>query len=38
VLLDQGDQWKVKLAGEGGRWHRLSSEGPVIGLSEVIEA
>jgi hypothetical protein len=28
VLLIEGDQWKVKLAGEGGRWHGLSPEGP----------
>lgn len=28
VLLHEGDQWKVKLAGEGGTWHGLSPEGP----------
>ncbi len=28
VLLNDGDRWKVKLAGEGGRWHGLSPEGP----------
>src|SRR5262249_10762473 len=28
VLLDEGGRWKVKLAGEGGRWHGLSPEGP----------
>jgi hypothetical protein len=30
VLLDEGGRWKVKLAGEGGRWHRLSPEGPAM--------
>lgn len=30
VLLDEGGQWKVKLAGEGGRWHGLSPEGPAM--------
>lgn len=34
VLLHEGDQegnqWKVKLAGEGGRWHGLSPDGPAI--------
>ena len=30
VLLHEGDQWKVKLAGEGGRWHGLSPEGPAV--------
>ncbi|HEX6096591.1 MAG TPA: carboxypeptidase-like regulatory domain-containing protein [Thermoanaerobaculia bacterium] len=28
VLLDEGTRWKVKLAGDGGRWHGLSPEGP----------
>src|SRR5215212_7784601 len=28
VLLRHGDQWRVKLAGEGGRWHDLSPDGP----------
>jgi len=28
VLLDEGGRWKIKLAGEGGRWHGLSPEGP----------
>jgi hypothetical protein len=28
VLLREGDQWKVKLVSEGGRWHGLSPEGP----------
>jgi len=27
VLLREGERWKVKLAGEGGRWHGLSPEG-----------
>jgi len=30
VLLHEGDQWKVRLAGEGGRWHGLSPEGPAM--------
>jgi hypothetical protein len=30
VLLDVDGQWKVKLAGEGGRWHDLSPDGPAI--------
>jgi hypothetical protein len=30
VLLHEGDQWKVKLAGEGGTWHDLSPDGPAI--------
>jgi hypothetical protein len=34
VLLDErggeGDQWKVKLAGEGGTWHGLSPDGPAM--------
>jgi hypothetical protein len=28
VLLDEGGRWTVKLAGEGGRWHGLSPDGP----------
>jgi hypothetical protein len=28
VLLNEGDRWKVKLAGEGGRWHGLPPQGP----------
>ena len=28
VLLHEGGEWKVKLAGEGGRWHGLSPDGP----------
>jgi hypothetical protein len=28
VLLKQDAQWQVKLAGEGGRWHGLSPDGP----------
>jgi hypothetical protein len=30
VLLHEGDRWKVKLAGEGGRWHGLSPQGPAL--------
>jgi hypothetical protein len=34
VLLNDGDregeQWKIKLAGEGGRWEGLSPEGPAM--------
>jgi hypothetical protein len=30
VLLNEGGQWKVKLAGEGGRWHGLSPDGPAM--------
>lgn len=30
VLLDEGGRWKVKLAGEGGRWHGLSPDGPAM--------
>jgi hypothetical protein len=28
VLLEEGGRWRIKLAGEGGRWHGLSPEGP----------
>jgi hypothetical protein len=30
VLLGESDRWTVKLAGEGGRWHGLSPEGPAM--------
>lgn len=30
VLLDEGGRWTVKLAGEGGRWHGLSPDGPAM--------
>ena len=30
VLLGDGDRWRVKLAGGGGRWHGLSPEGPAM--------
>jgi hypothetical protein len=30
VLLDDGGRWKIKLVGEGGRWHGLSPNGPAM--------
>jgi hypothetical protein len=30
VLLNEGERWKVKLAGAGGRWHGLSPQGPAM--------
>ena len=30
VLLDDSGRWTLKLTGEGGRWHGLSSEGPAM--------
>lgn len=30
VLLDEDGHWRIKLVGEGGRWHGLSPEGPAM--------